>query len=321
MKIGFIGLGNVGGKLAGNLIRNGYNMTVRDVNSDLLAQFSALGAQPSSSPRELAEQVDVVITCLPSPSICSQVMEGDNGVIAGLSKGKIWLEMSTTDQAEVVRIEKKVAAKGAFSLDSPVSGGCHRAETGNISILAGGDRSAFDQVLPILTTLGKQVIHTGPVGSASALKVVTNFLASAHLAALAESWVVIEKLGIDTNVAFEAIRASSGNSFVHETESQVILNGSRNISFTMDLVVKDVTLFDTLAKQHGMHLELSPLLVDIFNDGMQRYGPREWSSNIIQRLEDDHNVTVRGKGFPSSLTDKEQKEVGAEVVVEHRSDY
>jgi len=125
-------------------------------------------------------------------------------------------------------------------MDCPVSGGCHRAATGNISIFAGGTRAAFERVLPVLSILGQRILHTGPVGSASMLKVLTNYLCTVHLAALAEALTVAKVAGLDMNTTYEGIRISSGNSFVHETESQVILNGSRDINFTMDLVVKDV---------------------------------------------------------------------------------
>jgi 3-hydroxyisobutyrate dehydrogenase len=120
--------------------------------------------------------------------------------------------------------------------------------------------------------------------------------------------------GLDMNTAYEAIRISSGNSFVHETESQVILNGSRDISFTMDMVIKDVGLFDKLASDHHVPLELSPLVLDIFRDGEQRYGPREWSPNIIRRLEDACQVRVLGQGFPPQLSDTEPEQRGYEVV-------
>jgi 3-hydroxyisobutyrate dehydrogenase len=321
MRIGFIGLGNVGGKLSGSLLRNGHDLIVRDLDPQLMQSFVDRGAAAANSAKEVAELADVIITCLPSPTACSAVMEADDGVIAGLSAGKIWLEMSTTDQAEVRRIGELVAAKGAFALDTPVSGGCHRADTGNISIFAGGDRQAFDIALPLLTTMGRRVIHTGELGSASVLKVITNYLATAHLAALSEAWLVSSKMGIDANVAYQAIKASSGNSFVHETESQVILNGSREISFTMDLVLKDISLFDSLAQQHDIPLEISPLLIDIFKDGQERYGPREWSSNIIRRLEDACDEKVLGVGFPALLVDHEPEQRGAEIVVTNRSDY
>ena len=248
IKIGFIGLGNVGGKLAGSLARHGLDLTVRDLNVQLEADFVRRGATRAASPREMAARVDVIITCLPSPAACAQVVEGTDGILAGLTPGKVWLEMSTTDAAEVRRLGALVEARGAMVMDCPVSGGCHRAATGNVSIFAGGSRAAFERVLPILTILGRRILHTGPLGSASILKVVTNYLCTVHLAALAEALSVSKVAGMDMNTTYEAIRISSGNSFVHETESQVILNGSRDISFTMDLVIKDVGLFDALAQ-------------------------------------------------------------------------
>jgi 3-hydroxyisobutyrate dehydrogenase len=313
MKIGFIGLGNVGGKLAGSLLRNEFDLTVRDLDDALVQSFVDKGAASAASPKEMAEKVDLVITCLPSPAACSTVMEGEDGIIAGLSQGKIWLEMSTTDDAEVIRLANLVEAKGAMAMDCPVSGGCHRAATGNISIFAGGKREAFDRVLPILTNLGRRVLHTGPIGSASVLKVVTNYLCSVHLAALAEAFAVANKAGMDMNTTYEAIRISSGNSFVHETESQVILNGSRDINFTMDLVVKDVGLFDKLANANNVPVEISPLVLNIFKDGQERYGSREFSPNVIKRLEEACGCQILGTGFPAEITDDEPEEKGYEV--------
>jgi len=312
-KIGFIGLGNVGGKLAGSLARHGIALTVRDLNADLEAPFVQAGASRAPSPREMAEKVDVIITCLPSPAACAQVMECADGILAGLSPGKVWLEMSTTDPAEVKRLGALVEARGATAMDCPVSGGCHRAQTGNISIFAGGSRRAFERVLPILSILGRRILHTGPLGSASVLKVLTNYLCTVHLVALAEALSVAKMAGMDMNTAYEAIRISSGNSFVHETESQVILNGSRDISFTMDLVIKDVGLFDTLAKALGVPVELCPVALEIFRDGERRYGPREWSPNIIKRMEDACGIKVLGEGFPAQLADEEPEALGYEV--------
>jgi 3-hydroxyisobutyrate dehydrogenase len=241
-------------------------------------------------------------------------MEAPDGVLAGLSPGKIWLEMSTTDHAEARRLAARVEALGATALDCPVSGGCHRAATGNISIFAGGSRAAFERVLPVLAILGRQILHTGPVGSASMLKVLTNYLCTVHLAALAEALTVAKVVGLDLNMTYEGIRISSGNSFVHETESQVILNGSRDINFTMDLVIKDVGLFDELARDHDVPLELSPLVLSLFKDGARRYGPRELSPNIIRRLEEACGVQVLAEGFPPQITDQEPKVPGFEVV-------
>ncbi len=313
MKVGFIGLGNVGAKLAGSLLRNRFDLSVLDVNADAARLLLERGANWAESPKALAEQVDMVITCLPSPAICATVMEAEDGVIAGLSTGKIWAEMSTTDEAEVKRLGTLVAAQGAFPVDCPVSGGCHRAASGNISIFVGCERGVFERVFPVLQAMGRQILHTGPLGTASMLKVVTNYLATANLVTLCEALVTSKKAGLDLNTAFEAIRISSGNSFVHETESQVILNGSRNINFTMDLVVKDVSLFQAVAERANVPLEIAPMLRRIFEDGIERYGPREWSPNIIRRLEEACGVEILAPGFPPEMIDDEPESSGYEV--------
>ena len=312
-RVGFIGLGNVGGKLASSLLGQGFELTVRDLDPVVAEPLLAAGARWADSGRELARQCEVVVTCLPSPAASAEVMEAPDGVIAGLRPGTVWLEMSTTDDAEVRRLGALVEAVGGVPLDTPVSGGCHRAATGNIAILAGGEREAFERVLPILAAVGREIVHTGPLGSASVLKVVTNYLAGVHLLAIGEALMVAKKAGADLRVAYEAIRVSSGNSFVHETESQVILNGSYNINFTMDLEVKDLTLFDDLGAKLGVPLELSPLAVSIMRDGLERYGPRAWSSMIVKRLEDACGDDLRAPGFPAELTDLQPPATGYEV--------
>ena len=313
MKIGFIGLGNVGGKLAGSLLRNKFDLTVRDLDAKLTKEFSNLGASVADTPKELAQNVDLIITCLPSPDVCSQVMESENGVLKGLSKNKIWLEMSTTDSTEVKRIGNLVKTNGAIPLDCPVSGGCHRAATGNIAILVGGEKNAFKKILPVLSAMGNKILHTGELGSASILKVITNYLASVNLVSVGEALTVAKKSGMDLKTTYEAIKISSGNSFVHETESQVILNGSYNISFTMDLVLKDMGLFNDLSIKNNIPLELSPLVLNIFKDGQKKYGPRAWSSMIVKRLEDACNINLRAEGFPTELTDSEPEEKGHQI--------
>ena len=313
MKIGFIGLGNVGGKLAGSLLRNNFDLTVRDLDESLTNSLKDFGAKVAKSPKELAEQSDLIITSLPSPEVSAEVMESEDGIINGLSENKIWLEMSTTDENEVKRLGEKVILKKAIPMDGPVSGGCHRAATGNIAIFVGGERKAFEKILPALTVMGRKVLHTGELGTASVLKVITNYLASVHLVALGEAWTVAKKSNLDLTKTYKGIAISSGNSFVHETESQVILNGSYNINFTMDLVLKDTGLFDNLAKKLNAPLEISPQIVEIFKDGQKKYGSRAWSSMIVKRMEDLNNINFRANGFPEELIDNEQEEKGYEI--------
>lgn len=314
MKVGFIGLGNVGAKLAGSVIRNGIDLVVRDLDAAAAQPLIEAGARFGDSPAAMTEQVDMMITCLPSPTISDQVVAGPDGILSAIQPGQIWAEMSTTDEAEVKRLGALVRERGGAPIDCPVSGGCHRAATGNIAIFAGCDRDTFERALPILTTMGRRVLHTGDLGSASMLKVMTNYLATANLVTLAEALTVSMAAGMDLNTTYEAIRISSGNSFVHETESQVILNGSRDINFTMDLVSKDIGIFQQIADRHGVPLEISPMLIDIFRDGEARFGSRELSPNIIRRLEEATGLDILAPGFPAEMTDDEPEEPGYEVI-------
>ena len=313
-RVGFIGLGNVGAKLAGSLLRSGLDVTILDLDPESEAPLLAAGARKGETPRAVAERVDLLITCLPNPAASAEVMEGAHGALFGFSPGKIWAEMSTTDSSEIRRLGEKVRKLGAWPADCPVSGGCHRAATGNIAIFAGCERSVFEMLLPVLSEMGHEILHTGGLGSASILKVVTNYLATANLVALSEALVTSQQAGMDLSTAYEAIRISSGNSFVHETESQVILNGSRDINFTMDLVLKDISLFQSLADQAELPLEISPLLIRIFQDAAQRFGARTWSSDVIRRLEEATGERVLAPGFPSQMVDDEPKSPGHEVV-------
>lgn len=313
LSVGFIGLGNVGAKLAGSILRAGIGLTVLDLDSEAEAPLLAAGALKGASPRAVAESADLLITCLPNPAASAAVMEGPEGGLSGLSRGSIWAEMSTTDSQEVRRLGEKVRQQGAWPADCPVSGGCHRAATGNIAIFAGCERPVFERLLPILSEIGHEILHTGELGSASILKVVTNYLATANLVSLSEALVTSQQAGMDLATTYEAIRMSSGNSFVHETESQVILNGSRDINFTMDLVLKDVSLFQALADRSGVPLEISPLLLEIFNDAAERFGPREWSPNVIRRLEEATGCRVEAPGFPGQMVDTQPKKPGCEV--------
>jgi len=277
-----------------------------------VSDFVARGATRGNSSAELMENCDIVITCLPSPTISAAVVDQ---MLPHVRDGKIWMEMSTTDEAEVKRLGAKVIEAGGLAADCPVSGGCHRAATGNISIFAGCERRTFETILPLLTKMGRRVLHTGELGSASVLKVITNYLATANLVSCTEALTVAKASGMDLATAYEAIKISSGTSFVHETESQVILNGSRDISFTMDLVAKDIGLFQEVADRADVALELSPLLISIFKDGIEKYGPRELSPNIIKRLEERTGLSILAPGFPAEMEDDEPEEPGYEIKV------
>ena len=301
MRVGFIGLGNLGAHLARSLLRARFELTVHDLERERATGLVAAGATWGESPRQVAERADSVITCLPSPAAVAAVVEGRDGVLAGLPPGGAWIDMSTNDPDEIRRLAAQAATRGAACLEAPVTGGVHKAATGEITILVGGDRALFEAHRPTLEAMGGEVMHIGPLGSASAIKVITNMLAFVHLVAAGEALMLARRGGIDLGKAYQAIRASSGNSFVHETESQVILSGSYDIGFTMDLACKDLGLAHQLGRAYGVPLELAGLVEQAFLRARARYGGDAWSPMVVRLLEDALRTELRAPGFPKSL--------------------
>ena len=310
--VGFVGLGNVGSKIANNIINNGYKLYVHDLDEIKSQSLVSKGAIFCKSIEELVPKVSVLITCLPSPKSVKEVLLK---CVPKFNQKHLWIEMSTTDEKDMKYLSKLVFDKNAEVLEAPITGGQHRAESGNISILVGGSRASFKRSFPILSCIGHQILHCGEIGKASTLKVVTNYLASINLLALGEALMVCKKYGIDLKTAFEGMKISSGNSFVHETESQVILNGSYDVGFTMDLVCKDVGLFDKLTKKYQIPAEVSTLMLEIFQRGREKLGDRALSTSIVKLLEDKCNDNLRASGFPSFLEDKNQKQEAEEIII------
>jgi 3-hydroxyisobutyrate dehydrogenase len=301
MRFGFIGLGHLGRHLAANLVRGGFEVRVHDLDPGPAATLIAAGAAWASSPKAAAEAADSVITCLPSPAAVAAVVAGADGVLEGLRPGGTWIDMSTNDPGEVQRLAALAAARGIACLEAPVTGGVHKAASGEITVLVGGDEVVFQAHLPAFRAMGGEVLHIGPLGSATVIKVITNKHAFIHLVAAGEALMLAKRGGIDLGVAFAAIRASSGNSFVHETESQVILSGSYDIGFTMDLAVKDLGFARQLGRDLGVPLELAGLVEQTFASARQRYGGSAWSPMVVKLLEDALATELRAPGFPDAL--------------------
>ena len=211
----------------------------------------------------------------------------------------------------MISLSKKVISKGGRVLECPITGGEHRAKSGNISILAAGKKSTFKKCFPILSLLGHEILYCGKIGNASILKVITNYLASLHLVGIGEALSVAKKNKIDLGLTYKAIKISSGNSFVNETETKVILGGSYDVGFTMDLVNKDINLFNKLGK--NIKLELGNYLSKKFKLGMKNLGERSFSTSIIKLIEKDAKIKLRAKNFPKKLIDKQKKQKGVEV--------
>jgi 3-hydroxyisobutyrate dehydrogenase len=298
LRYGFIGLGNLGKHLAANLARGGFNVGVYDLQRSAADAALGAGAHWVDSIPELAKTSDCLITCLPSPAATTAALDL---ALPAMRRGSTWIEMSTNDFAEVEALAARAEGLGIATLACPVTGGVHRAEAGDITVLVGGAQTVFAMHEPALEAMGGRVIHLGGIEQAAVTKVVTNMLAFIHLIAAGEALMLCAKAGVDLRVAFEAIAASSGNSFVHETESQVILNGSYDIGFTMDLACKDAGFALEFGRRFGVPLRLAGVMEQTFIEGRAKYGGAAWSSMIVKLLEDSVGTPLRAPGFPARL--------------------
>ena len=304
MAIGFIGLGNVGRHLARSVLRGGHELVVHDLDAGAVAGLVADGAIGAASIAEVCASADTVITCLPSPAVIDAVVAAGGGVLDALSgrEGTCWIDCSTNDRSETLRLAAVAAERGVAVLEAPVTGGVHMAARGEITVLVGGDDELRERQREVLDSLGSPVIHVGPLGSAATIKVITNMLALTHLVAAGEALMLAKRSGVDLATAFEVIKHSSGNSFVHETESQVILNGSYNINFTMDLAVKDLGFAMAFGRESGVPLDVAGHVYQTFIRAREAYGGSAWSPEVVRLLEDALSTDLRAPGFPEEIT-------------------
>lgn len=301
MRIAFVGLGNVGFPLAQNLLRAGHQMTVFDLDAKRAAPLVGQGATLAPSLPAAAADAEVAITSLPNPAAVAAVVPGDQGLLSALSPGGLWIEMSTTDADDMRRFAAEAAERGIDVLEAPVTGGVNRAWTGEISILVGGDEAVFTRYHPLLAAMGGEIEHMGPIGAASVVKVITNMLAFVHLWASGEAMMLAKRAGVDLAKAYHGIRISSGNSFAHETEGQLVLNGSYNCAFTLALAMKDFNLALKLARESETPLPLAELTSQFFVKAKETYGDQAWSTMAVKLLEDQLSEPLRAPGFPAVL--------------------
>jgi 3-hydroxyisobutyrate dehydrogenase len=300
-KIGFIGLGNLGEPLCNSLVVKGFDVTVTDLHKTSAQRLIAAGAAWADDVAGVCRGADVVITALPSVAASRKVVEGAGGVFDSLPSGSVWIEMSTTDLEDLKRMESVANARGIQVLECPVTGGVHLASSGEITVLVGGDPATAERVNPILKAMGGEIIYMGKLGNASVVKVVTNMLAFIHLVAAGEAMMLPAKYGVDPDATYRAIRASSGNSFVHETESKLVLSGSYNVKFTMDLACKDLGLVNAIAEKLGVPLELGSHTQQIFRRARGLFGSEAQSPEVVRMIEQACGLELRAPGYPSEL--------------------
>lgn len=304
MKIGFAGLGSLGEPLAMNLVKAGCDVTVTDLAKDTATRLIEAGAKWSDDIAGICDDAEVVITALPSPAASRSVVEGENGVFDNLSAGATWIEMSTTDFEDLQRLTDLAKSKGINALECPVTGGVHRAHSGKITILVGGDEAIFDNVKPVLQIMGGEILYMGPTGHATVVKVVTNMLAFINLVAASEGMMLARKYGVDMDAIWKGIRHSSGNSFVHQTESKLVLSGGYNVNFPIDLVLKDLGLAHDIADKTGVPLELGGATQEIYRRAKGLLGGDAQSPEVARLLEKACGLEMRAEGYPTELTEE-----------------
>ena len=302
MNVAFVGLGSLGRHLATRLIRAGHDLVVHDRDAAAQAAVAAEGARVAASPRAAAAGAACAITCLPSPAAVAAVVEGPDGLFEALAPGACWIDHSTNDLHELQRLALLAGERGISTLEAPVTGGVHLAASGEITVIVGGDRAVFAAHRELFEAIGNEIFHVGALGAASVIKVITNMLAFVHLVADAEALMLARRAGLDLAQAFAVIKASSGNSFVHETEGQLILNGSYDVGFSNDLALKDLGLVLALGREHGVPLELAALVEQTFVRARAQYGGAAQSTQVAKLLEDALGTDLRAPGFPARLS-------------------
>lgn len=298
MHYAFIGLGNLGGHLAASLLRHGFDVTVQDRDAALADRHLAAGATWAPTPADAVREADALVTCLPSPAVSEAILRE---VLPSMRPGAVWIEMSTLGRDDIRRLAAVAAEYGVRTLECPVTGGVHLARTGEITVLVGGEADLFEAHRPALEAMGGRIFHMGELGQASVIKVITNMLAFIHLVACGEALMLAKRGGLDLAQAWAAIAASSGTSFVHETEGQLILNGSYDIAFTMDLALKDLGFAAGFGEEFGVPLDLAGRVREIFETGKAAYGGSAQSTQIVKLLEDALGTDLRAEGFPARL--------------------
>jgi 3-hydroxyisobutyrate dehydrogenase len=292
MRVGFIGLGHMGGNMAARVLQGGHEVVVHDLDKSRAAGLLAAGATWRDRPAACAAGADMVITSLPGPKQCGQVLRGVDGVLAGIEPGAIWVDM-TTNRSQLVRdLAAEMTGRGAATLEAPVTGAVDGARKGKLTIFVGGDVDTLARATPVLETMGR-IISCGPLGTGNVTKLVTNLLWFTHAIALGEALILGKKAGVELGTLWEAIKSSVGDSFVARHDAPSIFAGHYDPSFSLDLCVKDLTLTMEIAESAGVRIELGQLVKERFEQARRQFGGTSAELLVVKLLEDEAGTDLR----------------------------
>jgi 3-hydroxyisobutyrate dehydrogenase len=294
--VGFIGLGNMGGGMAGNIQKAGYPMVVFDIREAATRTFLEGGARLGDSPAQVAALSDITFTSLPGPREVEAVSLGSEGVLEGIKPGGIYVDLSTSRPTLIREIEPKFRQKGAYVLDAPVSGGKSGAASGNLAVMVGGDRDIFDRIKPLLDSFGDKVFYAGEIGAGSVAKLMHNMISHGVRQAIAEGMTLGVKAGVEPEALWECVRrgAMGRMSGLHESIPKTVFRGEFDPpSFALSLARKDIALATELGKEFNVPMPIANLAEQIAIQGMNRgWGDRDSSVTFLLQ-EEQAGVEVR----------------------------
>ena len=297
--VGFIGLGNMGAGMAGNIAKAGYPLVVHDLREAAVRPFAERGALVGRSPAEVAGQADVIVTSVPGPREVEAVGVGPGGILEWIRPGSVWIDTSTSRPTLIRRLELAVRARGAHVLDAPVSGGKTGAATRNLAVMVGGERAVFERVRPILESLGDKVFYAGAIGAGSVCKLTHNMVGHSVRQALAEALTLAVKAGVDAEAAWECIRrgALGRMHYLHEGLPRTVFRDRYDPpTFSLALARKDVALATELGREFDVPMPLTNLAEQFAIAAMAR-GWGDLDNNVVFRLQEEAaGVEVRAPG-------------------------
>lgn len=295
MRIGFLGLGNMGANMAMVLQRSGLQLKVHDIDRAKAGPHEAAGAVWADTPADCARDVDIFITSLPKPDVVETVMAGENGALSGLQEGTIWVDTTTNDVGVVADLAEKAAALGVKTVDSPVTGAVDGARLGKLTLFAGGDKETVDTCTPVLSLMGR-VIYCGRLGTGNAVKLVTNYLWFTHAAVIGEGLMLGKRAGVPLDVLWDAIKDSVGDSFVARHDAPSIFAGHYDPSFSLDLCLKDLRLCRELAARGGVPIPIGTTVSERFARAAETYGGSSAELLVAKLIEDETGEDLRLEG-------------------------
>ena len=294
MKIGFIGIGNMGRPMSMNLIRAGYELIVYDIREKAMEAPIQIGATAARSPKEVAEACDIVMTSLPSTEALEKVALGEDGVMKGASKGCILVDTSTVSPSTIRKIAEAGKSRGIDVLDAPVSGGVAGAEAGTLTIIVGGDKAVFKRCIEVFRVIGEKIYHVGSVGTGNTVKLVNNLMSLVNIAALSEGMTLGVRAGIDPQTLYDVVKVSTGRSYALEVKlPNIISKGRFKGGFAINLACKDLGLAVNLGMELGVPLLVTSVARQVYELARARGMGRLDHTAIVMLMEEAAQVKVR----------------------------